>query len=264
MNRLEPYALPRPAPPLDECFFYHRVDVPGHPQAGQGGTDLRPNVQKYLGNAELRGKRVLEMGTTDGFLAFEMERRGAEVVAYDLSPEHAWDVVPYADSGWEEKITARREHLRQINNSFWFCHAALQSKVKMVYGTVYDVPQTIGPVDVAFFGSILLHLRDPFFALQNALRLTRDTVIISEPTLMRPYNPLRLAPYLVGPYAKFLPRFRKNQPDDSWWLLTPKLVQQMIGVLGFENSRVMYHYQMMGGRKYFFYTIVGQRTRGKM
>jgi hypothetical protein len=30
---------------------------------------------------------------------------------------------------------------------------------------VYDMPPAIGPVDVAVYGSILLHLRDPFRAL---------------------------------------------------------------------------------------------------
>src|ERR1700746_2035746 len=36
---------------------------------------------------DLRGKRVLDIGAWDGWFSFEMERRGAEVVAID-SAEH--------------------------------------------------------------------------------------------------------------------------------------------------------------------------------
>ena len=45
---------------------------------------------------------------------------------------------------------------------------------------VYRIPEQIGPVDVAVYGSIPLHLRDPFLALQSGLKLTREAVIVSE------------------------------------------------------------------------------------
>ena len=38
--------------------------------------------------------RALEVGTWDGFWAFEMERRGAEVVALDLDDERDLDWPP--------------------------------------------------------------------------------------------------------------------------------------------------------------------------
>ena len=51
-----------------------------------GEWDLRANVRAYLGGVALQGKRVLEIGTASGFLCFAMERMGAEVISYDLSP----------------------------------------------------------------------------------------------------------------------------------------------------------------------------------
>jgi hypothetical protein len=36
---------------------------------------------------DARGLRVLDLGTRDGFFAFEMERRGAEVIAVDYIPK---------------------------------------------------------------------------------------------------------------------------------------------------------------------------------
>lgn len=261
------YAAPKQIDNTDDCFFYHKMDVPGHPDVGNGGTDLRGNIDAYLGRVNLKGKRVLEVGTTDGYICFHMEKQGAEVVAYDLSEDYNWDIVPFAGVDWQQDIEDYKSHLRQINNSFWFGHRAFNSQAKLVHGTVYEIPEAIGPVDVTTFGCVLIHLRDPFLALQNALRLTKETVIITDTTLMRWFNPLRLAHRLVGPYAMFIPQFKKRHPNNSWWLLTPALIQQFIGVLGFGDSKVTFHYQTIGydnPKKMFHYTVVGHRTAGSV
>ncbi|HEY4442105.1 MAG TPA: hypothetical protein VGN14_16725, partial [Candidatus Elarobacter sp.] len=72
-------------PPLEACYFYHTMELPGVGTV-EGEWDLRTGVDAYLGGEELRGKRVLEIGTASGFLCFAMERRGAEVIGYDLDP----------------------------------------------------------------------------------------------------------------------------------------------------------------------------------
>ena len=257
------YATPRVVETSDDCYFYHAMDVPGHPEAGRGPVDLRAGVEKYLGRIDVRGKRVLEIGTTDGYLAFHLESKGAQVVAYDLSERYDWDDVPYGGRVTPEVRADRRGQARKYNNAFWFNHRAFQSQAQMVHGTVYGIPEEIGPVDVVTFGAILIHLRDPFLALENALRLTRETVVITETTLMRWFNPLRLAPWVVGPYAMFLPNGRTREPEHSWWLLTPALLRRMLGVLGFEDTRTVYHYQTYHGKRYRHYTIVARRTQGE-
>jgi hypothetical protein len=74
-----------------------------------------------------------------------------------------------------------KNHIERLKNGWWFAHDIFGSRARVVYGNIYDVPQEIGPVDIATFGAILLHLRDPFQALHSALRLTRETVIVTEP-----------------------------------------------------------------------------------
>jgi hypothetical protein len=121
------------------------------------------------------------MGTASGYLCFEMEKRGADVVAFDLEPGGRIDLVPLAahpDLAGTFGRTA--ELLGKLHSSYWFCHKAFGSKAKVVYGRIYELPAAIGPVDVCTFGSILLHLRDPFLALANALRLTRETAIVTD------------------------------------------------------------------------------------
>src|SRR5262249_24602710 len=135
----------------------------------------------YLGGVDFRGKRVLEIGTASGFLCFHMESRGAEVVAYDLPVDQAWDVVPFAQYDHEQHRQEACAHNRRVDKAYWLAHAALKSQACKVYGSVYAIPEEIGPVDVATFGCVLLHLRDPFLALANALRLTRETIIVTEP-----------------------------------------------------------------------------------
>ena len=87
------YATPRMVTDVTECYFYHVMDLPGYGRVG-GEWDLRDVAQEYLGCVDYSGKRVLEVGTASGFLCFFLEGQGAEVVAYDLSEDQLWDVVP--------------------------------------------------------------------------------------------------------------------------------------------------------------------------
>src|SRR5688572_29159874 len=72
-----------------ERSWYHVLDL-GNGFETDGWFDLRPFVKHYGLPEDMNGMRTLEIGTWDGFWAFEMERRGAEVVALDL--DHEWDL----------------------------------------------------------------------------------------------------------------------------------------------------------------------------
>ena len=301
------------------------MDIPGHGHVA-GEWDLRTGIREYLGGVDLRGKRVLEMGTANGFVCFHMEAQGAEVVAYDLSEKQDWDFVPYARDDQTAYRSERRDVIRKLNNAFWFAHRALGSRSKMVYGDVYSVPNEIGAVDVVTFGSILLHLRDPFLALETAVRLAKETVIVTdilqpdkaesdperddpplptpEPTPTKTSAVRRLAkrvamvtpvlnevladrvrlrrerdelllmrdrllrdlqrPRPVYTPLKFLPDWRTFEPKETWWHLSPEVVERFLGVLGFERTEVSYHTQRhrLGERALF--TVVGHRESGPL
>ena len=270
-------APPRAVHDLRDCDFYHTFDVPGHGPV-HGHWDLRPNLGAYLGGVSFRGKRVLELGTADGFITFHIEREGGDVVSYDLSEDFEWDVVPYAqildrdtarddDGDWVTSAETFRQGIRRLNNAYWLCHAAYGSNASLVHGTVYAVPDDIGPVDIATFGSLLLHTRDPFGALASALRLTRETVIVTEPQGRVRLPPAlsraaRLLPSrLHKPSMRFLPDWRTAQNPDGWWRLSPDLVIAFLGVLGFEKTEVSYHSQLYKGQPRPMFTVVGRRTR---
>ncbi len=173
------YAEPRDVGDLGECWFYHTMEIPGHGLV-TGQWDLRGSEHRYTGGVDFEGRRVLEVGTASGLLCFYMERQGAEVVAFDLSDDHQWDLVPFAGVDADAEMAVRRGLIRKINNAYWLGHRAFGSGAKVVYGSVYDIPIEIGPVDIAIYGSVLLHVRDPFLALYNGLRLARSTVVVTD------------------------------------------------------------------------------------
>src|SRR5919198_6637873 len=63
--------------------WYHTQELaPGVVTPGM--FDLRPYVRRYEVPDDLSGSRVLDVGTFEGFWAFEFERRGASVIALDV------------------------------------------------------------------------------------------------------------------------------------------------------------------------------------
>lgn len=271
------YAAPRVITDVKTCSFYHAMDIPGFGTV-EGQWDLRKDLTSYLGGVALRGKRVLEMGTADGFITFEMERQGADVVSYDLSEDFQWDVVPYArssndlartrdDGYWLATEDQFKDGIRRLNNAYWLCHRAYESRARAVYGTIYDVPAEIGEVDVVTLGAILLHTRDPFGALASPSRLARETVVVTEardrlslpPALRRAKN--LLPQRLRRPTMRFLPDWRTARDPDGWWSLSPELIVEFLGVLGFEDTTLSYHSQSYKGQMRPMFTVVGRRTR---
>src|SRR5207244_9825176 len=74
----------------DVPYWYHSIEL-GPGVVTPGVFDLRPIVER-LPWPDLAGKRCLDVGTSDGFFAFELERRGAgEVVAVDIGRHEQWD-----------------------------------------------------------------------------------------------------------------------------------------------------------------------------
>jgi SAM-dependent methyltransferase len=258
------WATPRNITNLEECDFYHTMDLPNHGVV-TGAWDLRGREAAYLGNVDVAGKRVLEVGTASGHLCFAMEKMGASVVGFDLSDEQQWDVVPYHRAETKDYVVQRRNHIRRLNNSYWFAHRALGSSAKVVYGSVYEIPDDIGQFDICTFGSILLHLRDPFLALQRVLAHVQDTVIVTDTASgvgvrSLAYRMMNLVESVTGVrLLRFLPNAKARSPLDAWWTLTPAVVSEFLHVLGFPNTTTTFHRQLHQNQEILLFTVVGRR-----
>src|SRR3954452_17877066 len=115
-------------------LWYHTIDLPGGPTPGW--MDLRPVVDA-LPWPDVRGKRCLDVGTYDGFFAFELERRGAaEVVATDISDHDQWDWPRAARERGAEYLAAVAG---EKGRGFEVAHSALASRVEKREVSVYDL-----------------------------------------------------------------------------------------------------------------------------
>jgi tRNA (mo5U34)-methyltransferase len=137
--------------------------------------------------------RCLDVGTFDGFWAFELERRGAaEVVAIDLLDHARADWPPNTRP---ETVAALSSHKRGGGGfeiaSEWFDSSVIRREL-----SVYDVdPETLGRFDFVYMGSLLLHLRDPVRALDHLRRVCAGELLIVDNidlllTLMFPRRPV--------------------------------------------------------------------------
>lgn len=256
------YAEPNPVSNLKECYFYHTMDVPGYGRV-EGQWDLRPGAGNYYGNLDFNGKRVLEIGTSSGFGCFTMEKWGAEVVAFDLSPKYSWDVVPFHNIDYRLHMEKMKDGYRRQNNGFWLCHRAYNSKARMAYGTVYGIPEEIGKVDVATFCAVLLHLRDPFLALQSASKLVEETIIVTD-VIPEHIVAKRPSQIIFRPALAIGSETEKSLT--TWWYLPPETIVDFLKILGFGKCEISFHRQLwrkeITGENFIelpFYTVVGQR-----
>ena len=155
--------------------WYHTIELPGG-IVTPGEYDHRPIVGKVPLPERLDGLRCLDVGTHDGFWAFEMERRGAaEVVAIDVEDP--------AELDWPEPRPVLGEEARAFiaerHRAFEVARDALGSKVQRRYVSVYELdPADIGEFDVAFLGTLLHHLRDPIGALQAVRRVVTGRLVL--------------------------------------------------------------------------------------
>jgi tRNA (mo5U34)-methyltransferase len=175
-----PPASEADAPAIPDIAWYHTLELPGG-VVTPGLVDCRPIADRIMVPERLDGLRVLDIGTWDGFWAFELERRGAQVTTVDLPDVDELDWPP--STRLPSADAARRERMAVIELGVGFAaaKAALGSSVERVPISVYDLsPETVGTFDLVFVGSILVHLRDPVRALAAIRSVAEGDVILNE------------------------------------------------------------------------------------
>ncbi len=205
-------------------FWYHTIDViPG--VTTPGWFDLR-RVVDVMPWPDVRGKRCLDIGTFDGFFAFEMERRGAaEVLAIDVEDHTQWD--------WPPDAREAADGERQVaftgppkGAGFRLIADLINSNVEWRPLSMYDVnADDIGSFDLVVCGTLLLHLRDPVRALEAVRRVCRGHLLSSEQ--------IELWLSLI---ARGQPLFRLSGTGQTcrWWLPNGAGHRQLLFSAGFE------------------------------
>jgi len=133
--------------------WYHSIELPdGNVVQGMIGVDaLKQRLAAFPIPADLTGKRVLDVGAWTGWCSFEMERRGAQVVAVDC---------------------VEFEEFREA-------HRMLGSHVDYRILDVDELtPESVGLFDFVLFFGVLYHLRNPLLGLEKICAITRDTAFV--------------------------------------------------------------------------------------
>jgi tRNA (mo5U34)-methyltransferase len=207
-------------------LWYHTMEL----RAGlvtPGWFDLRPIIDR-LPWPEIEGKRCLDVGTYDGHLAFEMERRGAsEVIATDIQSHLDWD-WPFGHRGTTDRELWRLSG-EQKGAGFQIAKDVLGSDIEREWVSVYELsPERVGTFDVVVCGSLLLHLRDPVRALES-IRSVCDGWFMSSEQI-----DLRLT--AMHPRAA-VARFDGTSERLHWWTANAAGHRRMLESAGFRIER---------------------------
>jgi tRNA (mo5U34)-methyltransferase len=162
----------------------------------------------------LVGKTVLDVGSYDGFFAFEAERRGAKrVVAAD---KFCWELSDMADG-----------------QGFEIAHWALGSDVEKRVIAVEDIsPDTVGTFDIVLFLGVLYHAPDPMRYLRNVYSVCKELLILETHTDGDDYS---------RPMMVFYPNKTLNGDPSNFWGPNVACVEAMLLEVGFTKVEVVCH-----------------------
>ncbi len=144
--------------------WYHSIELPNGEviQGIQSLAQQRLRLRQFPIQEDLRGKRVLDIGAWDGWFSFEMEKRGASVVAVDA---------------------VRNEKLLQAREM-------LGSRIEYHVADVCDLrPSNLGVFDIVLFLGVLYHLKHPMLALERVCAMSTDLVCVESVVLNDGYQP---------------------------------------------------------------------------
>jgi tRNA (mo5U34)-methyltransferase len=216
---------PNPAPtPLEEArerAWYHTIELPDG-SITRGVFDARAVTGLVPWPSGLAGGRCLDVGTCDGFWAFEMERRGAaEVVAIDVD-----DPDP-RDATWESRgrpPEGPEAGGGRRGRRFDIARRVLGSRVRRLSCSVHDLePAVHGRFDVVFCGTLLVHLRDPVHALERMREVCAGELVLVECVDAR-----------LDVLAPRAPCARLAAAPEQWWRVNRAGLLALVRSAGFE------------------------------
>ena len=223
-----------------DLSWYHTLEL-GPELTTHGMFDLRPYIGEYGLPERLDGMRVLEVGTWDGFWAFELERRGATVVALDLDDER--------DLDWPPRRRPAAYSTEPRGTGFAVAREILGSSVERVVCNVYDaLPEDLGQFDLVFCGSVLIHLRDQLLALERIAGLTAPggRFVFAEE-----YDPLSgLVPFPVS-------RYRADRDASVvFWQPSIRTWKRLLWTAGFDRVEQVGKFKMRSNHDFWVRHVV--------
>jgi len=230
--------------------WYHTIEL-GDGLVTTAMWDHRPVVDRYGLPESLEGKTALDIGTCDGFWAFEMESRGADRVV-------ATDISRWADFDWLPQTRERKSDQAEESpeDRFRFAHAMRGSRVEYEISNVYELsPETLGMFDVVFCGSLLVHLQNPIKALLNICSVTKEMAIIAtrgEAELDQSFP--------EKDWLGFGHGSQEATPGEAnvYWRMSTRSLQKMMEYAGFASTEPLEPFVMSPRRRNEIAVVIGK------
>ncbi len=181
-------------------WYHHFEVVPG---VWTPGANPCITIIETLGlKDDLSGLRVLDVGTRDGFYAFECERRGAqEVVAIDIQDPSL--------VGFNTVKKLRNAKTLYVQRNLLECTS-----------------QEFGKFELVLMLGVLYHMKHPLLALGWLRDLCRfDAQLCIESYVLPDHSDI--------PMARFFPGDELNNDPTNWWGFNVACLHAMLKVSGF-------------------------------
>jgi tRNA (mo5U34)-methyltransferase len=192
----------------DSSIVWHQAFdlVPG--VRAPGVNDIEWLLARSGIDTDLHGKSVLDIGTTNGAVAFTAEERGASRVV-------AVDICPIDWFGFDR--------IRDMRGS----------QVEFLQASVYELPQYLTEqFDLVVFWGVLYHLRHPLLALDSVRRLAGAKVSVETAVSSNDLGTMATEPVV---------RFHRHEfhgDSSNWFTPSVSALEGWMGSCGFRLDRV--------------------------
>ena len=226
-------------------FWWHSIDLgQGVVTNGMKSASLLAKELESLRLPDLEGKSVLDIGTYDGFYAFEAERQGARrVVALDhyvWSMDVAENIKHWKDCkqrgvppGLPHTMPYWRPAELPGKRAFDAARDARGSRVEeMIRDFMTTNLDEVGSFDVVLYLGVLYHMENPFEALKRVAAVTREVAVIETEAIFVPgFEHMAL--------CEFFESNELNADSSNWWAPNRKALTGMCRAAGFSRAEVV-------------------------
>jgi len=197
-------------------LWRHRITLP-HGVVTPGREDGETELARLDLPSDLHGRRVLDVGCSDGFFSFECERRGAAVIGID-----DFSSTPFSEG----------------QSGFEIAKRVLNAKAEWRKQSVYELdPEKLGTFDLVLFLNTLYHLRHPLLGLEKIAAVLRPEGVMVLKTYF--YRDVRIRgrgfDIFRRPIMRFFETDELNHDPSNWWAPNRTCLEAILGASGFTD-----------------------------
>jgi len=215
-------ALRARAHELGSIYWHHSIRLfPDLLTKGGKSEDLLARERAaILGPLVLENRSVLDVGSWNGYFAFEAKRAGAaRVIASDSL---CWNLPAFRG-----------------RETFDLARECLDLDIDTMVIDPTELPGDLAPVDVVLFLGVFYHMHDPIAVLKNTASLAREVLVIETHQDLLD---------LDRPGMAFYPRDTLNGDPSNWWGPNPECMFELLESIGWTQVYYQPHPVVGSGR----------------